>query len=100
MAKIFTCFSDKFSLPDWEMTSSTSSTISMIFRLLEAQRLVTALETREVDSQMWSTSLTDFPGKNAPFGKEILSFAGEVNAKHHSHQSCMSDKICSEHSGT
>jgi hypothetical protein len=35
-----------------ELTSSTSSSISMIFRFLEALCVVTALETREVDSQM------------------------------------------------
>ena len=46
--------------------------------------MVTALETREVDSQMWSTWLSDFAGKNAPFGKGILNSATEVNAKHHS----------------
>jgi hypothetical protein len=45
--------------------------------------VVIALETREVDSQMWSTSLSDYPGKNVPFGKGILSSAREVNAKHH-----------------
>jgi hypothetical protein len=56
----------------------------MIFRLLEALRVVIALETREVDSQMWITSLSDYPGKNVPFGKGILpSSAREVNAKHH-----------------
>ena len=53
------------------------------FSLFGGAALVAALEMREVDSQMWSTSLSDFAGKNAPFGKGILNSATEVNAKHH-----------------
>ena len=64
--------------------------------------MVTALDVRDGDSQMYNMSLTDFPGKDAPFGREISNLSMAVNTKSafRSRRSFMSDRICSAHFGT